>query len=134
MRQRTESRATREQNARMDTRTILFVACVLFGVAAAGGIVMALVRLGKKTNPPHWIAMLHGFIAAAGVTLLAYVTIFSHVPSLAQIGLLAFLLAAAGGVWMNLGRHQRNLLIPKSIMVGHALVAIAGLVLLLMVL
>jgi len=118
----------------MDTRTILFVACVMFGIAAAGGIVMALVRLGKKTNPPHWIAMLHGFIAAAGVTLLAYVTIFSHVPSTAQIGLLAFLLAAAGGVWMNLGRHQRNMLIPKSIMVGHALIAVAGFALLLLAL
>lgn len=95
---------------------------------------MALIRLGKNANPPHWIAMLHGFIAAAGVTLLAYVTIFAHVPSLAQIGLLAFLLAAVGGVWMNLGRHQRNMLIPRTIMVGHALVAVAGFVLLLMAL
>lgn len=118
----------------MDTRTTLFVACVLFGVAAAGGIVMALIRLGKQTNPPHWIAMLHGFIAAAGVTLLAYVTIFAAVPSLAQIGLLAFLLAAAGGVWMNLGRHQRNMLIPISIMVVHAVVAVAGFALLLLAL
>jgi len=132
--QRTEHRQVGAQNAGMDTKTILFVACVLFGVAAAGGIVMALIRLGKKTNPPHWIAMLHGFIAAAGVTLLAYVTIFSHVPNLAQMGLLALLLAAAGGVWMNLGRHQRNMLIPQSIMVGHALIAIAGVALLLLAL
>ncbi len=118
----------------MDTQTILFVACVLFGVAAAGGIVMALIRLGKKANPPHWIAMLHGFIAAAGLTLLAYVTIFSHVPDLAQIGLGAFVLAALGGIWMNLGRHQQNQLIPNSIMVVHALVAVAGFGLLLLAL
>lgn len=95
---------------------------------------MALIRLGKHNNPPHWIAMLHGFIAAAGVTLLAYVVIFAQVPDLAQIGLLAFLLAAAGGVWMNLGHHQQNRLIPSTIMIGHALVAVAGLVLLLLVL
>ena len=118
----------------MDTHTILFVACVLLGIAAAGGIVMALIRLGKKTNPPHWIAMLHGFIAAAGVTLLAYVTIFSHVPNLAQISLLALLLAAIGGVWMNLGRHQQGVLIPNAIMIGHALVAVAGVALLLLAL
>lgn len=118
----------------MDTRTILFVACVLFGIAAAGGIVMALVRLGKKANPPHWIAMLHGFLAAAGVTLLAYVTIFARVPDKAHYALLLLLLAAAGGAWMNLGRHQRNLLIPQSIMVGHALLAVAGIALLLLAL
>ncbi len=125
---------SRAQNPGMDTQTILFVACVLFGVAGAGGIVMALIRLGKKTNPPHWIAMLHGFIAAAGVTLLAYVTIFAQVPDLAQLALLAVLLAAAGGVWMNLGRHQQGVLIPNSIMVAHALVAVAGVALLLLAL
>ena len=134
MSQRTERPKAGAQNARMDTQTILFVACVLFGVAAAGGIVMALIRLGKKANPPHWIAMLHGFIAAAGVTLLAYVSIFAHVPDLAHIGLLALLLAAIGGVWMNLGRHQQGVLIPNAVMVGHALVAVAGVALLLLAL
>ncbi|WP_342113354.1 hypothetical protein [Pseudoduganella sp. OTU4001] len=134
MSQRTERGAGRAQNACMDTQTILFVACVLFGFAAAGGIVMALIRVGSHNNPPHWIAMLHGFIAAAGVTLLAYVTIFTHVPDMAQIGLLAFVLAAVGGVWMNLGRHHQGKLIPKSIMFGHALVAVAGLGLLLLAL
>jgi len=132
--QRTERGLAWAQNASMDTRTILFSACVLFGVAAAGGIVMALIRLGKKTNPPHWIAMLHGFLAAAGVTLLAYVTIFSHTPDKAHYGLIALVLAAAGGVWMNLGRHHRNLLIPQSIMVGHALLAVAGVALVLLAL
>ena len=83
MKQRTDARAARAQNGCMDTQTILFVACVLFGLAAAGGIVMALIRVGAHNNPPHWIAMLHGFIAAAGVTLLAYVTIFAHVPDMA---------------------------------------------------
>lgn len=118
----------------MDTQTILFVACVLFAVAAAGGIVMALIRLGKKANPPHWIAMLHGFIAAAGVTLLAYVTIFGQVPDMAQLALMAFVLAALGGVWLNLGHHQKSKLIPNSIMVIHAVVAVAGFALLLLAL
>lgn len=113
---------------------MLFVACVLFGIAAAGGIVMALIRLGSHNNPPHWIAMLHGFLAAAGVTLLAYVTIFAHVPDMVQFGLLAFVLAAAGGVWMNLARHHQNRLIPSTIMIVHALVAVAGLALLLLAL
>ncbi|WP_035373096.1 hypothetical protein [Pseudoduganella violaceinigra] len=63
----------------MDSQTILFVACVLFGIAAAGGGVMALILLGKSTNPPYWIAMLHGFLAAGGLTLSAYVTVLAHV-------------------------------------------------------
>ena len=118
----------------MDTQTVLFVACVLFGLAAAGGVVMALVRVGTHDNPPHWLSMLHGFIAAAGVTLLAYATVFAHVPDLALFGLLAFLLAAAGGVWMNLGRHHKNRPIPVSVMLIHAVVAVAGLGLVLLVL
>jgi ABC-type amino acid transport system permease subunit len=132
--QRTEQGRWRAQNAGMETQTTLFVACVLFGVAASGGIVMALIRLGRKSNPPHWIAMLHGFLAAAGVTLLAYVTIFAQVPDLAQLALLAVLLAAAGGAWMNLGRHQKGELIPVGVMVGHALMAVAGVALLLLAL
>jgi hypothetical protein len=44
------------------------------------------------------------------------------------------LLAAAGGVWMNLGRHQQGVLIPNAVMVGHALMAIAGVALLLLAL
>jgi len=116
----------------MDTTSILFSACVLLGLAAAGGIVMALIRVGGKNNPPHWIAMLHGLIAAAGLTLLAYVSIFAEVPTFAQIGLLLLLLAAAGGAWLNLGYHQKNALIPQGIMIGHALAAVAGFVLLAM--
>lgn len=134
MGQRTDPAEGRAQNARMDTQTILFVAWVLFGVAAAGGIVMALIRLGRKANPPHWIAMLHGLLAAAGVTLLAYVTIFAEVPNLAQLALLALLLAAAGGAWLNLGRHQKGELIPIGVMAGHALVAVVGAALLLLAL
>ena len=116
----------------MDTQTILFSACVLLGLAAAGGVVMALIRVGAKSNPPHWIAMLHGFIAAAGLTLLAYAAIFAHAPGTVDIGLLAFVLAAAGGVWLNLARHQKGRLIPNSIMLVHAVVALAGFALLLL--
>ncbi|WP_395407567.1 hypothetical protein ACHMW6_13290 [Pseudoduganella sp. UC29_106] len=64
----------------MDSLTTLTSSSVLLGLAALGGLLMVLIRLGKKTNPPHWLAMVHGFIAAAGVTLLCYVALFAPIP------------------------------------------------------
>ncbi|MCX7513303.1 hypothetical protein [Frateuria sp. STR12] len=73
----------------------------------------------------------HGFIAGAAVTLLVYDYFTVGLPGLAQLGLLLFLLAAAGGIVMNLGYHWNRLALPKWMVVGHALIAVAGFVLLL---
>ena len=52
-------------------------------------------------------------------------------PGLAAIALLLFLLAAAGGVYLNLNFHWKQLPLPKGLIVGHALAAVAGFLLLL---
>jgi hypothetical protein len=52
-------------------------------------------------------------------------------PGLAQLGLLLFLIAAAGGIVLNLGYHWRHLALPKWLVVVHALIAVIGFVLLL---
>jgi hypothetical protein len=105
-------------------------ACVLLAVAALGGLVMAGIRFGGKPQPPTWLAMLHGFLSAAAVTLLLYAYLTVGLPALAAWALLLFLLAAAGGTFLNLNYHWKMLPLPKGLIVGHAAIAVVGFVLL----
>jgi len=86
----------------MEPVLIMKTACVLLAIAALGGLTMAGIRFGGKPQPPTWLAMLHGF-----------------------------LLAAAGGTFLNLNYHWKMLPLPKGMIVGHALIAVAGFALLL---
>jgi hypothetical protein len=103
----------------------------LLAVAALGGLVMAGIRFAGKPQPPTWLAMLHGLLAAAGVTLLLYAYFTVGLPALAAWALLLFLVAAAGGAFLNLNYHWKMLPLPKGIIVGHAAIAVAGFALLL---
>lgn len=110
----------------MEPLLMLKTSCVLFALAAAGGIVMALIRFGGRPHPPSWLAMLHGLLAAAGLTLLAYASATTAVPSLAIIALALFAGAALGGIVLNLAYHLRGIALPIWLVVAHALVAVAG--------
>lgn len=116
----------------MDVQTLLVTVVVLFTVAALGGIAMAAIRLGGGNNPPAWLAMLHGMLGAAGLTLLAFAMFTASLPGTATIGGLLILLAALGGAYMNLAFHWHGRLLPKGLVFGHALLAVAGYVLLLL--
>lgn len=99
----------------------------LLGLTAAGGLVMGFIRFGGGGhNPPHWLAMLHGLLAAAGVTLLAFAAWTVGIPTMALVGLILLLAAAAGGVVMNLGYQVRNLPLPKWFVAVHAALAAVG--------
>lgn len=102
------------------------VAAVLLGLGALGGLVMAGVRFSGAPRPPSWLAMLHGVLAAAGLTLLIYAAVTTALPRLAQYSLVLLVLAALGGAAINLLYHSKMLPLPKSWIVGHALVAVAG--------
>jgi len=115
----------------MEPVLIMKTACVLLAVAALGGLVMAGIRFGGKPQPPAWLAMLHGFLSAAALTLLLYAYCTVGLPALAAWALLLFLLAAAGGAFLNLNYHWKMLPLPAGLIVGHAGVAVAGFVLLL---
>lgn len=106
-------------------------AAVLFTLAALGGLGMAGIRFMGHRNPPAWIAMVHGLLAAAGVTLLAYGWYAFGIPASALLALLLFLLAAAGGAVLSLGYKWKHRLLPAGLVVGHAVAAVAGYVLLL---
>ena len=98
----------------------------LLGIAAAGGLVMAGIRFTGKPLPPTWLAMVHGLIGAAALTLLLYAWWTVGLPVRAQLATALLLVAAAGGAAMNLMYHWRMLPLPKSWIVVHALLAVAG--------
>ncbi len=114
----------------MEPLRILVTATVLIAITAVGGLIMAGLRFAGKDYPPTSLAMLHGMLAAAALTLLIYAAATIGLPGLAIAAIILFVLAAAGGLLMNLGYHWKHRALPKSIVVVHALVAVVGFVLL----
>jgi hypothetical protein len=109
---------------------MLQTATILLAVTALGGLLMAGIRFSRKHNPPAWLAMLHGLLAASGLTLLVYAVCTMSVPPMATLALALFLLAAAGGAVMSLAYKWRQRLLPAWLVVAHALAAVTAFVLL----
>jgi hypothetical protein len=101
----------------MEPGLVLLTSTVLLAVAAAGGLLMAGMRFVGDRSPPAPLAMLHGFLAAAAVTLLLYAAATVGLPRLALLALGLFLAAAAGGAILNLKYHWKQLPLPQS--AGH---------------
>ena len=114
----------------METAQILLTSSVLLAVAAAGGLVMAGIRFVGNRSPPPALAMLHGFLAAAAVTLLLYAAATVGLPKMALVALALFIAAAIGGAVLNLNYHWKQLPLPKWLVVMHAGAAVLGFVLL----
>lgn len=114
----------------MNVQLLLWTAIVLFAVAAAGGLVMAGIRTFSNSNPPAWLAMLHGLLAAAGLTLLLFAAFTIGIPQYALWALILLVVAALGGLFLNLGFQEKRELLPKPVMYIHALIAVVGFILL----
>ena len=114
----------------MEVASILITSTVLLAIAAAGGLVMAGIRFMGDRPPPASLAMLHGFLAAAAVTLLLYAAATVGLPGRALTALVLFLAAAGGGAILNLKYHWKQLPLPKWLIIVHAVAAVAGFVLL----
>jgi len=114
----------------MNIQTFLWTAVTLFAIAAGGGLVMAGVRATGDRNPPAWLAMLHGLLAAAGLTLLLFAAFTIGLPKYALWGTVLLIVAAVGGLYLNLGFQEKRELLPKPVMYVHALIAVIGFVLL----
>ena len=114
----------------MDAQLMLRTGVVLLALTAAGGLLAAGFRFSGRPHPPSFLAMLHGLLAAAGLTLVLYVAVVSGLPGGAWLGLLLLLAAVLGGLVLNLGYHWKNQPLPIWLVLGHAAVAAAGLVLL----
>ena len=114
----------------MEPAQILLTASVSLAAAAAGGLVMAGIRFMGDRSPPAALAMLHGFLAAAAVTLLLYAAATVGLPKLALVALALFLAAAGGGAILNLNYHWKQRPLPKGLVLAHAGAAVLGFVLL----
>lgn len=114
----------------MEPAQILLTASVLLAIAAAGGLVMAGIRFIGDRSPPPALAMVHGLLAAAAITLLLFAAATVGLPKMALVALLLLLGAAAGGATLNLNYHWKHLALPKWLVAIHAGVAVLGFVLL----
>ena len=107
-------------------------AAIVLGLAALGGLTLAVIRLRGAPWPPTWMALGHGAVAVVGVGLLIYAAATTGIPQTAQIALGIFILAALGGAVLFLGFHRAGKPLPIPLVIGHGLVAATGFVLLLL--
>lgn len=111
---------------------MLQAAAIMLGITALGGLSMAVIRFATKGNPPIWLAMLHGLLAASGLTLLAYAICTRPVPLTAVLALGLFLVAAAGGAALSLLYKWKQRLLPAWLVIAHAAIAVTAFALLLL--
>ena len=116
----------------MDAFSMMKTAAVLLGIAALGGLVMAVIRFLGSERPPTVVVMAHGLLAAAALTLLLYAAATVGLPTLAKIATGIFVVVAIVGATLNLKYHSRMLPLPKTPILIHGLVAAVGYVLLLL--
>jgi hypothetical protein len=105
---------------------MLQTAAVLFAVAAAGGLLMTAIRLKGAPRPPSSLAMLHGLLAGAGLTLVLYPALTVGIPGGAWFGLVLLVAAAAGGLVLNLRYHDKQIALPIWLVMVHAGIAVVG--------
>lgn len=116
----------------MDAATMMAVALGLFALAALGGLVMVFQVFTGRDRPWSWLAMGHGLLASAGLTLLAYAALMAGLPGLANTGLVVLLAAAMGGAVLALKYHVNNLPLSRPLVLGHGALAVVGFVLVLL--
>ncbi len=114
----------------MDTATMLRTAVILLALTGAGGLLLAGIRFSGRPHPPTWIAMIHGLLAAGGLTLLLYAAITAGLPGGGWLGLILLAAAALGGLVLNLHYHWNRVALPIWLVLVHAAAAVAGLVVL----
>ncbi len=106
----------------------LYLPLAVFAATAVVGLYLASRVLGGKLAP--WAAgLLHAALGASGLVILALAYFNGGVPQMAAIALVVLLLAALGGFLLG-SFHLRKQVAPKAVVVIHALVAVAGFLLL----
>ncbi|HEX6636302.1 MAG TPA: hypothetical protein VF033_01495 [Steroidobacteraceae bacterium] len=98
---------------------------ILFAVAALGGLTMAIMHFRGYSPPKTALAVLHGLFAASGLVVLLLALIktgFGGKPGIA----LGLLVVAALGGFVLVSYHAKNQKLPSGLVAGHALIAVAG--------
>lgn len=108
---------------------MLTTALIVFAAAAAGGAVLAYLRIVKKdVSMP--LAIVHGIAAAAGLVLLI-LGVMQAASADARASLVIFLLAALGGFTL-FSFHLRSRPLPVPLVLIHGGAAVAAFVVLLL--
>ena len=97
----------------------------LFAVAAVLGLVMAIGHFSGRPRPLVPVAVAHGVFAATGLVLLLLAVLKSRLGGTPAIALGLLVLAALGGFGL-LSFHLRDRRHPGAMLIGHALLAVAG--------
>ncbi len=98
---------------------------ILFAVAAVAGLAMAIMHFRGFSPPRPALAVLHGLFAASGLVVLLLALIKTGFGGRSGIAL-GLLVAAALGGFVLLSHHARKQKLPSALVVGHALLAVAG--------
>jgi hypothetical protein len=105
---------------------MLKTAVILLALTALGGLTMAYIRFSGTERPPAWLAMAHGLLAGSALTLLLYAAFTTGLSTMALLGTVVLVAAAAGGAFLNLAYHAQLKALPKNIIVAHAVLAVVG--------
>jgi len=110
----------------------MLTALVLFAIAALGGVTMAVMRFRGAERPPTGLALLHGAFAAAGIIVLIVAMLSAPNPAQARTALVLFIVAALGGFYL-FAQHLQKRALPIPVILVHALIAVIGFLILLVV-
>ena len=103
---------------------MLTIAAILFGIAALGGVVLALMN-----ERPMILAIIHGLVAATSLVLLIIGVLQGGAGTLPAVALILFVVAALGG-FVLFASHLRGRNLPKGLIYVHGLLAVIAEVLL----
>jgi hypothetical protein len=106
-------------------RMMIQLSLILFAVAAVAGLTMAIIHFRGVSPPRTVLAVLHGLFAASGLVVLLLALIETGFGGRAGIALGLLVVAALGG-FVLLSFHAKNQRLPSALVVGHALLAVAG--------
>lgn len=109
---------------------LTLVAIVLFALAAVAGLSMAIMHFKGQSPPRAVLAVFHGLFAASGLVVLIVAVLEAHASNAPVVALGLLVLAALGGFGL-LSFHLRKRALPSGVVVGHALLAVTGFVVLL---
>jgi hypothetical protein len=87
---------------------------------------MMLIRFASDRPSPPCIAKLHGMAATSAISLLVFGWFDVGFSRVGMYGLVALLVAAVGGLFLNLGFHWRRKPLPQWLVFAHMSIAFLG--------
>jgi len=106
------------------------IAILLFALAAVAGLSMAVMHFRGHSPPRPVLAVFHGLFAASGLVILLVAVIGAHTTGAPAVALGLLVLAALGGFGL-LSFHLKGRRLASGLVVGHAVLAVSGFIVLL---